>query len=259
MGPEDVRLSLAVIHGQFEPRRRMLLFEQTRRLGGLSTIQRETVDYFVSADTTRAGCWPTVRRAWQAGLRAPGATHHLVLSDDAFPVRNLLPAVKRAIAVKPEEALSPINFRPTLGVEARATGKSWATAPDGIYGVAMILPTKTIAPFLRWVDENIDPSYVHDDRRLIFYLEAFGRPAWMMLPCLVEHYAANESLMGHGGIEKHRRACYFRGYDFDGLEVDWTIGADDPIRHKHYVKFETAERFMTPAGRARYFPEGSSK
>jgi len=196
-----------------------------------------------------AGCWPTTKRAMQAGL-ATGAEAVLVLHDDAIPCEvNFAPALARMRALLPEEVLGLFFMAPSAARAAWEAGSSWLRAPGWVYGLANLYPAHLLAEFLVWVEQEIPEDYdVNvDDRRVGAWLTETGRSAWYPVPNLVEHPEMRSSL-GHtmrpGG--RPRVSPDWMGAQ-DPMTFDWTLGLDDPPVHRA----GTPPKFISGARRLR--------
>jgi hypothetical protein len=167
-----------------------------------------------------AGVWDTARRAWLA--HAPGATHHLVVQDDAEPCALFRERVLDAIAARPAHVVTLYTHRAREVASARERGAAWCWGPDAVYGVASLLPVAWIAPFLAWEREHVRADYPHDDNRLGLWARATGRGVWTTCPQLVDH-ASLPSTLRHRWTQ---RAPWPAGDD----DIHWERGTADPVR-----------------------------
>lgn len=178
----------------------------------------DIADLHVVPDMERAGCWPTVRRAWVNGL-STGGTHHLVLTDDLTLPRGFWLAVNKAITLFPESPLSLF----TVMKGAAASQGHWCVS-WGFTGAANILPTHMIGPFLQWEERNVRSGCPHDDIRLTAWAMEQRIPVLTPVPCVVNH-GTFPSLVPDTEGREHSVASVFQD---DVTTVDWNKGADDP-------------------------------
>ena len=222
----EVRLSLAIMHLTTDSWRRSMVADQIRRMGGVETLNRETEYWEVTKDTLGAGPWPTARRAWLASLRAPRATHHVIVQDDALLCRDFLPGLKAALSEVPEAVVSLFTIHDKVA-EAQKAGFSWIQQRDDVWGLGIAMPSAWAPEFVRWCDTHIPPGYLHDERRVAIWMLANDRACFSPVPSLMEHAGATRSTLGHN--DARCVASWFIGADSSALDVDWSLGLDSPI------------------------------
>lgn len=180
--------------------------------------------------------WDTARRCWIDGAARGaeiGATHHLLLQDDALLCLDFMDGVRNALDNAPEHAVYFYCGRGECE-EAQAKGLSWVSLPEVMSAVAVCIPTPWIAEFLAWDRDHaheIEPRWrKHDDWRLARFLKATGRRAWATVPSLVEHGGVNHSVMGHPGSigGRPRMAKVWIGDDVSAASIDFSKGAPTP-------------------------------
>jgi hypothetical protein len=147
----------------------------------------------------------SARLAWDAV--APGATHHLVLQDDAVPCDGFRAQLSAAVESQPEAAVSLfVSWGSRLSYAVRLAalcGFSWTEVVERYMPtVALVMPAapaRDMASFLRGAQGT-------DDEAVLSYLSQTGLPAYATVPSLVDHRDL-PSLTGHdsGGIR--RAAC----------------------------------------------------
>ena len=220
----EVRLSISVIHAPWDANRRSFVNDMVRVMGGMANIHKECANFVVQKDYNRSGCWPNARRCWMNGL-ASRSTHHLVLSDDALPCRNFIPAVKEMISHKPDEVITLWSMRGIV-LEAAKQGSSWYTTNEGAMGLANLMPVGRVAEFLQWEKANVLPACPHDDTRIAAFARSLGKKIWHPCPNLCEHRAPNDSLLGYS--DRRKVSKLFIGLDKDPMDIDWTKGLPNP-------------------------------
>lgn len=179
------------------------------------------------------GLWANARSAW--GMASAGATHHLVVQDDAIPCRDLIAGTAKAIEMLPfphECAVSLFCGQRSIR-KAEEKGRSWAWAPTTIAAVALVLPARLISEWMEWTDRNVDPMLQGaDDYRMSMWLAATGRRCYYTVPCLVEHGCPKSSLAARPSVaqvDNLRVAATYAGEETSALELDWS-GAEQALR-----------------------------
>jgi len=212
-----ISLSVSIMHCNDVAGRRACVAEQMRQL------QHDPRLAFVEVvkDPVREGVWATSRRAWKrAGVR--GATHHLVIQDDAVLCEGFVGLMLGALEAVPAAPVGPYCPR-KIATEAQARGESWCWAPDGVWGVAFCLPTPMVYDFLRWYGPNWAPGSNAEDGALTAWVHATGVGVWLTVPSLVDHMPG-PSLLGHS-LERHAAV-----WEPSPTAPNWSHGLADPVR-----------------------------
>lgn len=174
--------------------------------------------------------WDTGRRAMLAYDR--GATHHLVLQDDAVICRDLLAGVERALAAVPAPPGTPTPlclyagrvrpFRVAVQrlVDTAGPGTSWLTMAQMHWGVGIVVPTQTITEMVGWCDQRTDID--NYDKRISRWLQHQRITVWYPWPSLVDHRDSPSLVAGRGS--RGRRAHHFAGADTCALHLDFSGG-----------------------------------
>lgn len=176
-------LSTIIIHAHWSIERRRLVDAIRRELPAAQLLvdERRIGDHRIA---NRRGCWPMAKLAWSAELL--GATHRLVLEDDAVLCDGFAELAAAAIAERPDAALS--LFRGSRSCS-----------------VATVLPAAVIAPWLAWAssggEERVRP---HHDQLIELGMAALGVTHLYTEPSIVEH-AGVASLLDHPPV----RATHF--------------------------------------------------
>lgn len=186
----------------------------------------------------------TARLAWQSV--ADGATHHLVLQDDAVPCADFASSLLRAVAAAPD---APISLHTDWGngtsyaVRVGALlGRSWAPVTDGIVPtIGHVLP----AELARQVSRFQDYDGPHDDVALRRFLATVRIPAVATVPNLIEH-APLPSIAGHDHLHAARSACWLP----DPGAVDWNLDAPQLDGVPFMSWHNGALIWLTPPGNA---------
>jgi hypothetical protein len=186
--------------------------------------------------------WDTGRRA--LGAYREGASHVLVVQDDAILSRDLPEAAARCAELAGDR---PVSFytggtRPNqkkivpAARRAHRLGASWIAGIGPWWGVAVMVPVAHVPDVISWGDSNSVTQNNYDLRIAGFYQEA-QIPCWYSFPSLVDHRSAFESpslVPGRDGL--NRRALWFIGENRSGTEIDWgagVVGMADKVRFRH--------------------------
>lgn len=185
--------------------------------------------------------WDEHNNRWDTGRRsqlafAEGATHHLVIQDDAIVSDHFLEAVEKAISYVPD---NPISFytgkvRPSADLVTRMVQKahrqevSWISMPGPWWGVAIVTPTNLIPKMIEWCDAH--PNIANYDLRMSKYYETLPLKTYYSVPSLVSHRVGPDepSLVPGRGSGPTRVAHAFVGENGDAREVKWTFESVSP-------------------------------
>jgi GR25 family glycosyltransferase involved in LPS biosynthesis len=157
------------------------------------------------------------RNAWRshrACLEATpaGATHLLVLQDDALPGEGFHDAIMEAISERPESVLLPFvqgfNYLRKQMREARTAGETFMRFHPRSFCpvVAIVYPATVASDLLAWA-ERTGHRRGADDGIVAFYCKARRIVPAAMVPCICDH---DEDIQSVGsGIRRgqHRRAA----------------------------------------------------
>ncbi|MEZ0067093.1 hypothetical protein ABIA32_003106 [Streptacidiphilus sp. MAP12-20] len=162
----------------------------------------------------------TARRAWNTV--APGATHHLVLQDDAVPSAGFAAQAAAAAQARPDDGLAFFTewgSRTAHMVRIAAlTGASWARAVDEyVPAPALLLPAHLARGFDDYAELKADPA-TPDDVVLDDYLRELGVRTYVSVPNLADHLET-PSLTGNDHMGARRCVCLPAEGD---SPVDWT-------------------------------------
>lgn len=173
--------------------------------------------------------WATHARAWTA--HNPGATHHLVLQDDAVPCRDLIQGTERLLPDLPAGMAMSLylgTHRNYKGPDPRhhavkqaarladIRGVARVLIPGVWWGVAVILATADIPAMLAFC-ENRREVY---DLRLTRWHQHTKRWVAYPYPCLVDH-ADTDSIV-KPGRESGRVAIRHIGPNTSALDANTT-------------------------------------
>ncbi|MFJ9606891.1 hypothetical protein ACIRS1_11190 [Kitasatospora sp. NPDC101176] len=200
MTPPPIRLSAAVMT---HPRRAAAAHALVERFPGLdlTVVLDPEPDGPPSALRSARVAWESVR---------PGATHHLVLQDDALPVEDLLDRLLPLIEAEPDAALclfTEWGSRTSYAVRIAALlGHDLAPAVDDyVPSVALVLPADVALGFGEFVRTKADSGHP-DDLALLNYLADRGTRTLIPVANLVDHHN-DVSLVGNNVHGRRSAAC----------------------------------------------------
>ncbi|WP_137843847.1 hypothetical protein [Microbacterium sp. 2FI] len=165
----------------------------------MAHVARTHHAWWLAQDLHAPVVWDRGAGEWDTGARAisayeDGATHHLIVQDDAVPVPDLRAHLEAAIASQPHGPMSlylgtgPSGRRRLRNQAAIRTAddatSTWIGIPEMLHGVAIVLPVADIAPMLRWAEGRREPY----DARIGKFYRHHGRPRVLYTwPSLVDH------------------------------------------------------------------------
>ncbi|HEX2089786.1 MAG TPA: hypothetical protein VHI54_07665 [Actinomycetota bacterium] len=181
-------------------------------------------------DERRDGPWLAGQEAWER--RSQGATHHLVLEDDALPCGDLYEGTKAMLRAVPD---APVMLYATTPPgadaayrEALATGRHWVRT-HGFWTVAPVLPVELIDPIFDWARNHTRPDWEDSyDKRLSVAVQVLGIKSMVAVPSPVSHDWSIPSIRGHDHMKDSWPAIPSLGAA-SALGIDWRRGADDPV------------------------------
>lgn len=184
--------------------------------------------------------WHTAKRAWQLGLETQRSIC-ILLQDDLIVCRDLVPAVAQFMPYLPQQLISLYIGATGATALQRAAAKNQHWLRGGsLGGTSICLERARVLDLMQWSDENIDPVYPHDDRVYCVWLEALNQPPWFTSPSLVQH-GHFLSRMGHPN--RKAQSPYFIEDSLSALEIDWTLGLEDPVRNSYRLPASTRTMF----------------
>jgi hypothetical protein len=202
-----VNVSVAVQH---HPARAHLIDRLVERLGGAEVVTDPDPDGVRSPYRTYV---EALRRT------PPGATHRLIVQDDAEPADGFRPRMLDAVATHPDRLValfvpgSPPHRAAVL--RAQKAGQSWVTLPPTwVPTVALCWPVEMVALFLAWADTKYPDGTkrMGDDGPVGKWAQTIRTRAVAPIPSLVQHPDVEPSLIGRraaGGANRARVAVAF--------------------------------------------------
>jgi hypothetical protein len=205
----SVNVSVAVQH---HPARAHLLDRLVDALGGAEVV--------VDPDPDSPYRSP-FRTYMEALRRTPtGATHRLIVQDDALPCAGFRDRMLEAVAEKPDVLVA--LFAPGASTHrvpitrAALAGERWAQLrPTWVPTVALVWPVELVPRFVAWADDRYAGSVREGDDGPVGKWAARNHlRAWATVPSLVEHPDVEPSLIGRkhrAGANRARVAAMFAG------------------------------------------------
>lgn len=177
------------------------------------------------------GEWRNHLRAWQHAASS-GASHAVVLQDDAVPVDGFRELVQQAVEHQPNQLISLYvgTHRPWKGQVLTATkladekGASWLRASSVLWGVGLLLPVTLIPEML----EGCCGLRLPYDQRIGAWCENTYRSVFYTWPSLVNH--ADTETVAHAGMDQGVRVAHRVGApNWSDVVVDIISPANDKI------------------------------
>jgi len=201
------------------------------------------------------GTWWTARECWKAGLET-GASHILVLADDAIPCKNFCDVFLRAVATRPDCFVNLFTLEANARMFAKEpfdSGKPWIDMRmPWCSGLAMLAPRALAAEFLSWCEEHLRPECYMDEGAYTLFHGATGRKIATTNPSLVEHDVHQRTTMVNGNpvaIANAGPMTALHSYRFAGDaadSIDWTAGAVEWTHSQFTVLSCHYKRFLKP-------------
>lgn len=159
--------------------------------------------------------WYNAKRAWTAPARH-GATHRLVLQDDAIVCPGFLEIVEKAVSKHPTAAWSFYNKHTTKIKRVHDT-PYFRQNGGQTGGVALCLPLPLVPEMIRWSDAVFGTKYKHDDSRFGWFCQYNEVPFMGLSKSLVGHRPVETTLPHH---HDKRRRCGEFAFDVAGMNFD---------------------------------------
>lgn len=177
---------------------------------------------------------PSPWRTYLECLRRPaaGATHLLVIQDDAVPCQQFASTVLAAVTAQPSRPIALwVGGQPADACvairKAGVAGRAWVDLCPWQWFpcVAAVWPAEIAARIVEWADrERVSPQLTRsDDGNLGRFMARHRLTALATVPSLVEHPDTEPSLIGRkakAGADRGRVACLHIG-DRDPAGIRW--------------------------------------
>lgn len=174
--------------------------------------------------------WRTYRGALES--TPAGASHRVVVQDDARMCTGFREQLEQAVAARPDSMVVLWHGgQPRENVylidRAYAAGQAWVELDirRWVPVVAVCWPVRLIRPALEWVDgEKYPPAFRSDDEIVGRAMRALGERVYATVPSLVQHDDLEPSLMGKRGRNGQDPGRVARVFRDDPGRVDWHKG-----------------------------------
>lgn len=128
-------------------------------------------------------------------------THICVLQDDLELCYNFEEIVEVMCSNFPNALWSPYNSR--LKYEDKKNESPYIEVVGcGCYGQCMIIPTKLIDKFIKWVNENLPEDFKHDDEAFGQFAYENGTKMMATIPSLIQHLQPCNSTLKYNNKNK---------------------------------------------------------
>lgn len=212
----SVSVAICIMHAEFDPERRETL---QKLLDGIDATHACVKLVHVERDNVRKGAWPVARACWLKGAES-GATHVVLMNDDAEPCPRFTQALVKTLEANPKAIIS-YYVNDTRAEWPLEKGEHWYTTYDGLVGVTCGMPASLAADFIRFCDEALVPApYLTDDGRINLYAMATSRLIWHPVPGLVDHQLPDSSMVGNADHDYRRAAIPL---DPNAADIDWSL------------------------------------
>lgn len=169
--------------------------------------------------------WDTGRRALLAHDQCPGATHVMVIQDDAVVSKDLPAGVTKALSHVPDDVVLGLYvgrsrpFKESIShiTKAITPATRWVVMDQLHWGVGVVVPVKHVQPMIEWCDQRPDiPNY---DKRMSRWFQHKGVKVWYPWPSLVDHRISPSLVRGRTSSDRY--AVQFIGADKSAKDYDW--------------------------------------
>lgn len=186
----------------------------------VNKLKKETDNVEILLDTNHKGLiWN-----WKRSLLAfdkDKDTHVLSLDDDITFCDDFVKTLLRIIKLLPDEFIS---LHSTQQCVAGKINKGYNLIRMAhIHGIAMLYPIKDAVKTVKFFDEQMLPTYPHDDYVTISYLRYNDRYVVIPIPTLVEHLPIKSTRKG----VSYAPSKYFIGQHKSGMDFNWEYASQN--------------------------------
>ena len=172
--------------------------------------------------------WRTYRRALATAALEPGATHHLILQDDALPCDGLLAAAAHAAAWRPHALVclfvNDLATNTSLRIrDAARRGAGWAPVVGERFvpTVAVVWPHELAVRAAVEARPVVDQPQA-DDEAVGDWARVAGVEVWATVPNLVQHDEdAPSTFLGHRDGRARWATCWIGEHSW--RVVPWAV------------------------------------
>jgi len=170
--------------------------------------------------------WDTGRRALLSHEHTSGATHVMVIQDDAIVPKDLVEGVTSAISNTPGDVVLGLYvgrskpFKESMSHITRAIkpDTKWLIMNQLHWGVGVVVPVKYVNDLVEWCDDR--PNIPNYDKRMSRWFQQNGVKVWYPWPSLVDHRISPSLVRGRTSSDRY--AVKFIGADQSVKDYDWS-------------------------------------
>lgn len=161
-------------------------------------MSEDIVFYDIPRDKKNRNAMQNAKRTWLAPTEADFVC---VLQDDLELCNNFTEIVSKCAESFPTSIFS--FYQPRLKWEDKSPETPYIRIMgSGMYGQAIMIPSKMIPLVFYWGDENFGADYKHDDTVIGFFASTNEIPVMATIPCIVQHLGHSESSLGYNNKNK---------------------------------------------------------
>lgn len=161
----------------------------------------ESIVFYDEKDGKNKNALSNARKAWLADTDAEFVC---VLQDDLLLCDQFVDAAYACAKNFPNSIFSFFNTR-IKPCDVSKNTPYINVVGCGVYGQAIMIPTYMIKPMFFWIDANYGKDYKHDDIAIGFFASLNDVMVMTTAPCIVQHLAHNDSVLGYNNKNKVSR------------------------------------------------------
>jgi len=192
-------------------------------------MSEDIVFYDIPREKKDRNAMQNARRTWTAPTEADFVC---VLQDDLELCDNFKEIVYKCAENFPTSIFS--FYQPRLKWEDKSPETPYIKITGcGMYGPAILIPSKLIPLIFWWGDENFGADYPHDDTVIGIFASMHDISVMATIPCILQHLGHNDSMLGYNNKSKVSKV-YAKEIDVSQFDTN------------KYVKSKSITNFVTP-------------
>lgn len=161
-------------------------------------MSEDIVFYDIDRDKKNRNAMQNAKRTWLAPTKADFIC---VLQDDLELCNGFVEAVNKCAENFPTSIFS--FYQPRLKPEDANSETPYVKIIGcGMYGQAIMIPSKLVPLVFYWGDKNFGQDYPHDDTVIGFFAKINNISVMATNPCLVQHLGHSSSQLGYNNKNK---------------------------------------------------------
>ena len=177
-------------------------------------MSEDIVFYDIERDKKNKNAMQNAKRTW---LKPTKSDFICVLQDDLELCDNFVEIVNKCAESYPTSIFS--FYQPRLKPEDASPETPYVKIVGcGMYGQAIMIPSKLVPSVFYWGDKNFGKDYPHDDTVIGFFAKVNNIPVMATIPCLVQHLGHNDSQLGYNNKNKISRV-YKKSIDISKFDT----------------------------------------